>query len=544
MHLQSMTTSLHFRLGHAAWGLALWLAIASLTSTALAAQRPTRTSKSPPPSVRPGVDAWRRAHEREILDEAFALLSIPNVASDSVGIHRNIAALTAAFGRRGVVLRPISSPHGGNPALTGELKAVGATRTIMMYAHYDGQPVAGGGWDGAPFVPELRHYANSVAGDAAPLPARGDTVDPQLRIRARSASDDKGPIIAMLAALDAMKAQKLMPSVNVKFFLDGEEEAGDNSLGDLLRAHKDALRADAWLFFDGPMHVNGAPQLVLGVRGVTGVEVTFYGPNRALHSGHYGNWAPNPAVAVATFIASIRDVDGHVRIANFYDDVPSITDADRASARALSITDDSVRASLGLAHTEANNAALGERIMLPALNIRGIRAGGVGGGATNSVPTSASVSIDFRLVPNQQPERLRSLLDGHLKSLGYTIASSPDAAAKSRDRSRLAVVQWDSGYTSVRVPATLPAVGAVKRLMARSYGRDPFVLPILGGSLPLFHFVDALGATVITVPMVNADNSQHAPNENLRLQNLWDGIVLVAELMTGLGREWPIGVVP
>jgi len=177
--------------------------------------------------------------------------------------------------------------------------------------------------------------------------------------------------------------------------------------------------------------------------------------------------------------------------------------------------------------------------MMPALNVRGIRAGGVGAGATNAVPTSASVSIDFRLVPNQQPARLRQLLDTHIVSLGYTIVSDPDAAARSKDRSRLAYVRWDSGYTSVRVSAALPAVTAVRKLMARSYGREPYVLPTLGGSLPLFHFVDALGATVITVPMVNADNSQHAPNENVRVQNLWDGIVMIAEIMTGLGREWP-----
>jgi acetylornithine deacetylase/succinyl-diaminopimelate desuccinylase-like protein len=290
------------------------------------------------------------------------------------------------------------------------------------------------------------------------------------------------------------------------------------------------------------MHVSGAPQVVLGVRGVMGADVTFYGPNRALHSGHYGNWAPNPAVAMAQFVSSIRDENGRVRIANFYNDVPAIAPADRTSARALSRTDDSVRRSLGLTKTEAQNAALGERIMLPALNIRGMRSGNVGAGAANAIPTSASVSIDFRLVPNQQPARIRQLLTAHLVSLGYTVVSDENAAARSSNRSRLAYVAWDSGYTSVRVPASTPAVGAVRRLMAQSYGRDPFVLPILGGSLPLFHFVDALGATVITVPMVNADNSQHAPNENLRIRNLWDGIVLMTDLMSGLGREWPTSV--
>ena len=183
-------------------------------------------------TVRPRVDEWRRAHEREILDEAIALLSIPNVASDSVNIARNVDWLTAAFAKRGVTMRTLRAPTGGSPALFGELRSPGATRTIVFYAHYDGQPVAGGGWDGDPFKPELRRYTNSVATDVVPLPARGSTIDPEVRIRARSASDDKGPIVAMLAALDALKANDLAPAINIKFFLEGEEEAGSTHLGD------------------------------------------------------------------------------------------------------------------------------------------------------------------------------------------------------------------------------------------------------------------------------------------------------------------------
>ena len=504
------------------------LAAAALFAPAIAAAQPLRQQ----------VEAWRKRNERAILDEAFALLAIPNVASNQDDIAKNVAFLTQAFAKRGVALTTLRAPTGGSPALFGELRAPGATRTVVFYAHYDGQPVAGGGWDSEPFAPKLSRYRNSAPTEDVPLPAPGDTLDPDVRIRARSASDDKGPIVAMLAALDAMKALGKTPSVNVKFFLEGEEEAGSNHLGDLLRTHRDKLTADAWLFFDGPVHVSGAPQLVLGVRGVMGAEVTFYGANRALHSGHYGNWSPNPAVAVAHFVTSLRDRNGQVLLPGFYDDVPAISEGDRALAKALSATDDSVRTSLGLSRTEADNAPLGERIMRPALNIRGLRAGNVGSGASNAVPTSASVSIDFRLVPDQKPARIRTMLEQHLASLGYTIVRDANAATKSSDRSRLAYVTYDSGYTAVRVPSALPSVQAVKRVMTRSYGREPFTMPILGGSLPLFHFVEQLGATVITVPTVNADNSQHAPNENLRVRNLWDGIVLMTELITGLGTEW------
>ncbi|WP_396208558.1 M20/M25/M40 family metallo-hydrolase [Gemmatimonas sp.] len=504
------------------------LTLATLAAPAIATAQPLRQQ----------VDAWRKQHEREILDEAFALFAIPNVASNPADIAKNVVFLTQAFAKRGVPLVPLRAASGGSPALFGELKAPGATRTVVFYAHFDGQPVAGGGWDHDPFTPKLNRYRNSAPTDDVPLPAPGDTVDPEVRIRARSASDDKGPIVAMLSALDAMKALGKQRSVNVKFFLEGEEEAGSNHLAEILRTNKDKLAADAWLFFDGPVHVSGAPQIVLGVRGVMGAEVTFYGANRALHSGHYGNWAPNPAVSAAHFVASLRDRDGRVLIPGFYTDVPAVSDEDTSLARALSTTDDSVRTSLGLSRTEADNAALGERIMQPALNLRGIRAGNVGSGASNAVPTSASVSIDFRLVPDQQPARIRRLLEAHLAQQGYTIVRDPNAATKSADRGRLAYVTYDSGYTAVRVPSATASVQAVKRVMARSYGREPFTLPILGGSLPLFHFVEQLGATVITVPTVNADNSQHAPNENLRIGNLWDGIALMTELMTTLGKEW------
>lgn len=513
--------------------------LGALAAAILLIAAPVGTVSHAQSPLRRQVDAWRRGHEREILDEAFGLLSIPNVASDSANIARNVAFITKAFAKRGVTLTTLRASAGGNPVIFGELKAPKATRTVVFYAHYDGQPVAGGGWDGDAFAPGLFRFQNSVAVEPVRLPERGSSIDPDVRIRARSASDDKGPIVAMLAALDAIKSAGQAPSVNIKFFFDGDEEAGNDHLGELLREHKDKLQADAWLFFDGPVHVSGKPQLVLGVRGVLGVNVTFYGPNRALHSGHYGNWAPNPAVTAAHFVASIRSPDGEVLIPGFYDDVPPPSGADKLLAQSLSTTDDSLRTSLGLGHTEAGNAPLAERIMRPALNIRGIRSGNVGEGSSNAVPTNATVSIDFRLVPRQTPARIRELIEGHLRGLGYTITADANAAARSTDRSRLAHIAWGDGYTSVQVPAALPVVQAVRRLMNRSYGVEPFLMPILGGSLPLFHFVDQLGATVITVPTVNADNSQHAPNENLRLQNLWDGIGVVAEIMTGLGREWP-----
>ncbi len=487
--------------------------------------------------LRAQIDGWRRQHERQILDEAFTLFALPNIASDSVGIRKVADHLLRAFAQRGFTTALLESPTGGPPAVYAERVTPGARRTIVLYAHYDGQPVAGAPWDGDPFAPTLRRV-NGSGLDIIALPVPGDTVDPNARIYARSASDDKGPIVAMLAAFDALAARGVEPNVNVKIFLEGEEEAGSEHLGDLLRAHRDKLQADAWFFMDGPVHVNGAPQVVLGVRGVTGVEITLYGPNRPLHSGHYGNWAPNPALALTHLVASMRDREGGITIAGFHDDVRAPTMEEIAAARTLSITDDSVRSSFGLTRTETSGTTLGERILRPALNIRGLRAGGTGSSATNAVPTSASVSIDFRLVPDQEPARLREVVNAHIRAQGYDIITDPAALAGRSDRERVALVQWGDGYRSVRTAFTEPVVGAVQRVVSDMYGRTPFIAPTLGGSLPLYHFADTFDAPLITVPTVNADNNQHAPNENLRVGNLWDAIALMAGLVTQLPSDW------
>ncbi len=518
-----------------------------LASLPLLATWPSVTSAQPTTptasATRAAVDGWRRAHEREILDEAFTLFALPNVSSDSVAIRALATHLVRSFSARGFDATLLESPTGGPPAVLAERLVPGATRTIVLYAHYDGQPVAGAPWDGDPFNPALRRMENGVAGETVSLPARGDTVNPELRIYARSASDDKGPIVALLAAFDALTALETAPTVNLKVFLEGEEEAGSSHLGDMLRAHKDRLQADAWFFMDGPVHVSGAPVVVLGVRGVVGAEITLFGPNRPLHSGHYGNWAPNPAIAIAHLLASMRDRDGSITIADFHDDVRPATMDELTAARALSATDDSVRRSIGITRSEADGVALGERIMRPALNVRGLRSGGVGSSATNAVPTSATMSLDFRLVPDQTPERVREVVNAHIRAQGYEIIDDPAALGVRTDRERVALVQWGDGYRSVRAGFDEPVVHALQRVVAGVYGRAPFVAPTLGGSLPLFHFADVFDAPLITLPTVNADNNQHAPNENLRVQNLWDAIALMAALVTELPAAWPANAV-
>lgn len=507
-----------------------------LATTQAQAQRPATDTAA----LRKAVRAWRAANEPAVLDELRRLLSIPNVASDSANIRRNADTMVAMFARRGIALRRLESPAGGPPALYGELRSPRATRTVVLYAHYDGQPVDRAQWTGDPWTPVMLDGPSRAQGAReVPFPTRPGEAQDEWRIQARSASDDKAPVIAILAALDALKAAKVAPSVNLKFWFDGEEEAGNEHTAALLRAQQPLLAADAWIFFDGPVHQSRRAQVVFGVRGVMGLELTVYGPTSALHSGHYGNWAPNPIVRLAHLVASMRDEEGRITIAGFADDLRPLDDADRRALATIPAEDSALRARLALARTEAGDALLAERIMQPALNVRSIRGGlTASGAAANAIPTEATASIDFRLVAGQAPERVRERVEAHLRSRGWHLVHEvPDAATRGAHE-KVALLRWEPGYAASRTSPGLPASRAIVRVASEAAGAPVVEVPTLGGSLPLAIFDEFIDAPLVVVPIANHDNNQHAANENLRVKNLRDGIELYAFLIARLGLVW------
>lgn len=488
-------------------------------------------------SLRERIAAWRRAHDVDVLREFTNLLAIPNVASDTANIGRNAQAIVAMLERRGVKTQLLDAP-GSPPAVYGELAVPGTTRTVVLYAHYDGQPVTRSQWATPPWQPTLRDAPLGAGGKVVAPPEAPGSVRGDYWLYARSAGDDKASIIAQLAALDALRAAGARPSVNVKFFYEGEEEAGSPHIEEMLRRHASLLRGDLWLFGDGPVHQSRRMQVVFGARGVTGLTMTVYGPSRALHSGHYGNWAPNPVVLLANLIASMRDDDGHVRIAGWYDDVVPVSAAERAALKTVPPVDSALRADLDLGATEAHDAPLAERIMLPALNLRGFSGGAVGAAAANAVPTQAQASIDLRLVPKQTPERLRRLLEAHVRKQGYYIVDHEPTPAERLAHAKVIRIDWESGYPATRVAMDSPVARAVADAASWAVGAPVVQVPTLGGSLPAYVFEQVLGAPLVVLPIANHDDNQHAANENLRLQNLWDGIDLYAGLLYRIDASW------
>lgn len=478
---------------------------------------------------------YRRANEHRILEEYVKLLSIPNVASDRDNIRRNANLIVDMMKRRGLEPRLLEagSPD-APPAVYGEWKAAGASRTVILYAHYDGQPTDPKQWtDTLPWQPTLRSAALHAGGSIISMPKPGEAINPEWRLYARSASDDKAGVMAILTAVDALKAQGVAPTSNLKFFFEGEEEAGSPHLAQIIGRHKELLQADAWLICDGPVHQSGLKQAVFGVRGDTNVDLTVYGANRPLHSGHYGNWSPNPAIRLAKLLSSMKDDTGRVVIADWYADVEPLGEAERKAIAEAPQYDNELKTQLGLAATENPTRNLLELINEPSLNINGMSSGDVGALARNVIPTTATAVLDLRLVKgndfNRQVERLIS----HIRKQGFYVIDREPSDQERRSHALIAkVVHRPGGYNAERTRMDLPISLSVVSAVQSTSDKPIVRLPTSGGSLPLSIITDNLRTVTITVPIANYDNNQHAENENIRLQNLWDGIETMAALMT------------
>ncbi|HMJ07019.1 MAG TPA: M20/M25/M40 family metallo-hydrolase, partial [Chthoniobacterales bacterium] len=338
---------------------------------------------------------------------------------------------------------------------------------------------------------------------------------------------------AMLAAVDALRAARVAPSVNLRFVFEGEEEAGSPHLAAYLEKYGAVLRPAAWILCDGPVHQSRRMDLFFGARGVLDLELTVYGPVKGLHDGHYGNWVANPSVSLAHLIASMRDESGRILIKGFYDGVrpPSATELE--ALKHIPDIEPQLRDEFQIATNEGGGKALNELLMLPALNVRGLAAGQVGAQASNTIPTEARASIDFRLVPVQTPDAIKPLVEEHIRAQGYTIVrENPDAATRRREP-KLLRLEWGAGYPPARTPLDLPFSREVAAIMTAA-GHEPVRLPTMGGSIPMYLLQQPNDTPVIGLPIANHDDNQHAADENIRLQNLWDGIDVYAALFSGL----------
>lgn len=481
------------------------------------------------------INKYRAQHESAILREYFSLLSIPNSALDKVNIDKNAVFIEAMLKKRGIQTKLLESNTKGSPkAVYGEVIVPGAKQTLIFYAHYDGQAVNPEKWHPSiqPYQPVLLDESIEKSGKIIAFPANGQAFNPAWRIACRSSSDDKAGVMTIINAYDALVKTGVKLNNNIKFFFEGEEEIGSLHLAEILDKHKDLLKADLWLIADGPVHQSGLPMIDFGVRGDVNVDLTVYGPKRPLHSGHYGNWAPNPCLIMSKLLASMKDEDGKVKIKGYYDDVIPFTASEKQAFNAIPNVDAQMKKELGISKPELGGKTLFETFEWPSLNINGIKCADVEDKARNVITTESKATLDLRQVLGTDYLKQCDLLKKHIMEEGFLVL---DRAPSDEERLQYPkIVKFNivnGGYNAQRTPIDLPIAQQVIKAVQSATKKQLILEPTSGGSLPLYLFEKYLNTRVINLCIVNHDNNQHSENENVRLQNLWDSIAQIAAIM-------------
>jgi acetylornithine deacetylase/succinyl-diaminopimelate desuccinylase-like protein len=483
------------------------------------------------PARQGSIAAWRALHERQIVDELMQFVALPNVAGNDVEMRKNADFAAAMFRRRGFRVET-SEERSGSPVVMASLDVPQPRGTLTLYIHYDGQPVTASEWTRcAPFAPCVVGPSGIVALDAS-----RQTFDPEWRVYGRSTSDDKAPIVAVVNAVEALTATGQRPSWNLRVVLDGQEEAGSANFRRFVSEHPEKLRSDLAIMLDGPRHPSGRPTMYFGVRGGAGMTITVYGASRDLHSGNYGNWAPDPSMRLAKLLATMKDDDGRVTIAGFYDRVTPLTAAEIAALEAAPNVEAALRKEFGVVRPERAEERLERKLNTPTLSVLAMESGGglkVPG--RSAIPESAAARLEIRLVQGLVPAAQNDLVVAHIRKQGYFVVLDRDPTDDER-RVHPMIVRVDprAGSPASRVPIDTPMGRAVVAALTFN-GVPPVQLPTLGGGMPYGTFSDQLKMPTVGVSIVNFDNNQHGPDENLRLANLWEGIEMMANVMTMTG---------
>lgn len=497
------------------------------------------------------IRADHQPRHYDLLKEYMEFLSLPNTMNDPEQLQVNARYILEMMKKRGIGntrLLEADTP-GAIPAVYGEVLTPGATKTLIFYAHYDGQPVNPDKWaEGlSPFKPQLATAPLDKGGQLIDFPASGSSssaksdfrgtdtgvsVQPEWRLYARAAADDKAGVFTILNAYDAIRRTKLAPKINLKFFFEGEEEKGSVNLGEILEKHRGLLKADAWIICDGPMHASGKKQITFGVRGDVNLNLTVFGAKRPLHSGNYGNWAPNPAMKLVRLLATMKDDGGNVLIPGFYDDVIPLSTSERAALAAIPDPAPMMQQELAFAQAENPDRSFLESIItLPTLNINGIVSANVGKLASNIIPTTATVTLDLRLVKGNDHKRQVQKVVDHIQKQGYYVLDREPTDEERLKHPNIATVRVATGYNAQRTSMDLPISKLVIQAVKTTVNQDIVLMPSAGGSLPLYLFEEVLNTPPISVPVVNYDNNQHGENENVQLGFLWDGIETLSAIM-------------
>ncbi|MCE2614172.1 M20/M25/M40 family metallo-hydrolase [Flavobacteriaceae bacterium D16] len=474
------------------------------------------------------LQKWSDRAARESFPMLKELLSIPNDAFYPDYIEKNVRWCEVAFAKREFTTKRIETPAA--PLLLAEKNHPGAKQTVLIYLQLDGQPVDSTRWfQESPYLPVLKQQVGQEWQEVS-WESLTDYKD-DWRVFARSASDAKGPVAMFLAALDETKAHNIRPNYNIKVIMDFEEELGSPNLPEAVIKNAALLKADMLIIFDGPRHITNKPTLTFGARGIATITLTTYGPAVPQHSGHFGNYAPNPALRLSKLLAGMKDDDGRVLIPGFYDGV-SIGEETEAILRAVPDNETQIKDRLQIADTDKVGRFYQEAIQYPSLNIRGMQSGWIDEKVRTIIPGWARAEIDVRLVLESNPERLLGLIKSYVGEQGYHVIDREPTKEERLNHAKIATFTSEVSYQSFRTPFDSKVGIWLTSALQRAFNEDPIRIRMSGGSIPISPFVNTLGVPAVTVPTVNRDNNQHSPNENLRLGNYREGIKTMMAILS------------
>ena len=482
-------------------------------------------------TVQQKVNQYRKENESKIIDEYVKFVTIPNVTRDTINILRNAAFIKMMMEQRGIKAELLNgiTPN-VNPVVFGEIKVPGAKYTLSFYAHYDGQPVNPAKWTGGlqPFEPV---FIDRPVEQGGKIISVSKNVSPEYRLAGRGSADDKAGVMTILNAYDALVKTGVTLTHNIKFFFEGEEELGSTHLEEIFKKNKEKLQTDLWVIIDGPRHVSGKKMISFGVRGDVNMNLTVYGPKRPLHSGNYGNWAPNPALSLVQLLASMKDDKGHILVEGYYDDVIPLSANEKEALSKIPNIEETLKKELGIAEPEGNGKFFLELLHLPTLNINGIKSADVGELGANIIPTKAEAMLDLRLVLGNEVDKQINKVTRHIEKNGFHVIDHEPTDEERLKYVKLIKITRTTGYPAQRTSFDVPIVQSMIKAVQATVDYPVVLLPSAGGSLPLYLFEKTLNAKLIAVPVVNYDNNQHAENENVQLKFLWEGIETIAAIM-------------
>ena len=460
------------------------------------------------------------------LDEFVEFLSYPNDANYESDIYKLMDWTENKFKSLDFKINRLDTET--IPLMLASKHISDDYKTVLIYMHLDGQPVDLSKWNQEnPFIPvyKLKEDGKFIDYDSNKLANIDyETLEERdIRIFARASSDAKGPVMMLIQAMKFMNSKNIDNKFNLKLIMDFEEEKGSPSLPDAVKKHSTILKSDALLIFDGPQHESDLPTLNFGNRGISSITLKTYGPVVPQHSGHFGNYAPNPVFRMSNILSSMKDENGIVKIKGYYD---GITISDQVKKYLDNVPDDeeSMLNKMQFKKPESVGNSYQEAIQFPSLNVRGIRAGWVEDEVRTIVPSECIAEIDVRLVIESDGYRLHDLIKKHIEDLGYVVIDHEPSKEERMKYDKIVKFNSTVSYPAFRTDINSDLGNWLSETLTRTFGVEPVLRRTSGGSVPISPFVNVLNIPAVGVPTVNKDNNQHSPNENIKLINYVRGI--------------------